>query len=138
MRGDIAVFGFVLGASAVGGCATGVTDDGREPVTMACAADPFACRPGTTCWMARTSATFECQPSARGVALGAACDLRPGTPTCGDGMLCYQPSPPTKGTCVPFCGFGTGSHDCAQGSVCKTLQYPGGSQMHVCVEASTP
>src|SRR4051794_23363086 len=53
-----------------------------------CAADPFACAKGTTCWPTDKAGGFACLPSKDFAPKWTECELLAGKTTCADGMVC--------------------------------------------------
>lgn len=86
----------------------------------ACNSNPWSCPSGQTCWPTNSTGNFECLNSKQGVQKGAACQNYPGSPTCGDGMFCFQQTT-TGGTCTTYCDSSNPAHGCAAGETCTPI-----------------
>ncbi len=78
-----------------------------------CNDNPWECPSGQDCWPA-SSSTYACLTSGTG-APGAQCLQVVGTPSCADGLGCFQQAGQSMGTCVPYCDS---QHPCASGTTC--------------------
>lgn len=133
------VVGALVVAGLLGGCSS--SSGGGSSPPPPCNESPFECPAGQTCWLDSAGTAFACLDSAAGVAVGATCVNTVGTPTCGDGELCYQSATGAgaSGTCAEYCDPTSPAHGCAAGYACAELELEtsAGLTTHVCVSTAT-
>lgn len=104
-----------------------------------CNEDPWQCAAGQTCWPQDGAGTFACLNSAVGKAKGDACTNLVGSPTCGDGLACFQAAGAAVGRCVAYCDPTKAGRGCASGETCSTAMLSGSSsKFQICVGATAP
>lgn len=117
-------------------CSSSETSEAPKPP---CNEDPWQCAAGQTCWPKDETVAFACLNSAAGKAKGDSCSNLIGTPTCGDGMACFQAIGDSTGKCVTYCDTAKAGRGCAAGETCTTAMLSGSSsKFHICVGTSTP
>lgn len=122
--------------SMVVACSSEESSSPTPPVP--CNQDPWQCPAGQTCWPKDTAGTFACLNSAAGVAKGDECANMVGSPTCGDGLACFQNVGEAKGRCVPFCDPTNPARGCAAGEACSTITLSGTtSSFKACIGKTT-
>jgi hypothetical protein len=127
---------FFVFAMSSAACSSSSSD---TAVTTPCNVDPWQCPTGQTCWPKDQTGAFACLNSAAGKAKGDACTNTVGSPTCGDGLACFQGVGDSSGKCVPFCDNATAGRGCGAGETCSTVTLAGTSNsFHVCIGTSTP
>ena len=119
--------------------------DDAPATAPSCVGDPLACAAGTTCWptVGGTSSASACLPSKSYKVRGDDCELIPGDPSCGDGMVCATAAT-LKGDgslvqsfCAGYCNAGGGG--CQGDETCMKLALvEGGPTVSVCVPRSLP
>lgn len=109
------VLAVVLGGFA--GCGGG--DFAAPP----CAESPSVCGAGRTCWLNAAQTDYVCLNSGSGQA-GDACQLTPGVPTCGDGLVCYSVVAGPSPVCTPACSPTDSTATCPDGRQCTAIQGP--------------
>ncbi|MBI2390735.1 MAG: hypothetical protein HYV09_14190 [Deltaproteobacteria bacterium] len=115
------------------------SEEPSSPPPVPCNKDPWQCPAGQTCWPKDTAGTFACLNSAVGVAKGDECANMVGSPTCGDGLACFQAVGEAKGKCVPFCDTAKTGRGCGAGEACTTVTLAGtSSSFMVCIGKTTP
>jgi hypothetical protein len=127
-------------AAPDGGGAAGAPEDAEPPDAPAeageadaavpsCAGDPLACPAGKTCWSTDEAGGFACIASGKSKQ-GEPCASWIGKASCADGLVCFSPTDPAKGTCAPFCDP---KHPCSGDEICTTLVFSGGGQIDACI-----
>ena len=118
------------------GCAT------KDVSGRGCAADPFACPKGQTCWPIDAQGSFQCLPSKDFASKGEECELLPGRTACPDGMICLtsDTAPDAhmpKSYCAPFCDPARSDRGCGTGETCDSrplFSGVSGSSVRACVQ----
>lgn len=108
-----------LAACGDSGSSGGGGSGGSAPAD--CAADPFACEAGTTCWIAADQTSFACLLSGPN-AEGEACKNFYGEPTCQDGLVCLQLAGASEGVCARYCDLMDPNRGCPADSQCSGVQ----------------
>ncbi len=121
---------------AVGALATACSSSSTPAAPPPCNENPFECPAGQTCEATSLSNTFACLNSGPGQA-GASCTSIVDMPSCGDGLVCFQSSAGTAGTCVEYCEPTDPSHACSGGATCTPVAFNGSTTVsfYVCVGA---
>jgi hypothetical protein len=115
------------------------SSDDAAPAATPCNEDPWQCPSGQTCWPKDNAGAFACLNSAAGKVKGDTCSNLIGSPTCGDGLACFQGLGESTGHCVAYCDNAKAGHGCAAGETCQTALLSGTtSAFHICVGGSTP
>lgn len=125
---------FVILAAACGGVGGKIAED---PDAGSCAADPWTCGPGKTCWAVTGPSDFQCLPAGP-KQKGEPCAAIEGEAECGEAMMCFLTLVPgAAGTCVPYCDPGGDEHPCAAGEKCGAVEMKGSTTtVRVCVGSS--
>jgi hypothetical protein len=100
--------------------------------TTPCNENPWECGSGQTCWPSSDTA-FACLNSGAGQ-VGDSCFDSVGTPTCGDGLGCYQMAV-SGGVCAAYCDPTDPSHACSNG-ICDLVVAQTGAETHLCIAAA--
>ena len=117
----------------LGGAGGGCARDGGPQ----CADDPWACPPGTTCWVTdKTDNAFACLRSVSGAREGAPCDAVIGEARCDEGYLCFTRNASTPGVCLRYCSTCGADHGCDAGQSCQSVDLGGMTTVHACVGAA--
>jgi hypothetical protein len=113
---------------AVLACSSSSSPSASQPP---CNEDPWECPAGQTCWSTDPTG-FACLNSGPGAA-GSACNNTVGAPTCGDGLVCLQFTPPALGACLPYCDPTDPAHACPSGETCQIIAMGQGPMLiHAC------
>lgn len=115
------------------------SSESTPAATVPCNEDPWQCPAGQTCWPKDTTGGFACLNSAAGKAKGDSCTNIIASPSCGDGLACFQGVGDSTGRCVAYCDSVKAGRGCAAGETCQTAMLAGSSAtFKICVGASTP
>jgi hypothetical protein len=104
------------GSSGGGATGSGAAGSTGAAGGTGCAADPFACPAGQTCWPNAQGNALACLNSGMGK-VGDACELYIGTATCADDLVCWT-VPGAPKVCTPFCDNTKLDKQCPPGQMC--------------------
>jgi hypothetical protein len=122
---------FFVGAF-LAACSSSSSTTGVKP----CNEDPFQCPAGQTCWIKDQTGVFACLNSQSSAKKGDACVNIQGSPSCGDGMLCFQQLNEATGHCVDYCDNTVAGKGCAAGELCREAGFQSNLKVHVCIGAT--
>ena len=125
-------FAFVVGALALA-CSSSSSSASGDGGVKPCNEDPFQCPAGQTCWIKDQTGVFACLNSQPTAKKGDACVNIQGSPSCGDGMLCFQQIGEATGHCATYCDNTVQGKGCAATEVCREAQFQTGLKVHVCI-----
>ena len=87
----------LLASFAAPGCASSNPPPNAD-AGGSCAADPFQCPQGQTCWPIGAT-TLACLASRPSAGVGASCEDSINLATCADGLACISPTLTANGSC---------------------------------------